>query len=269
MDDANSSSAPPPNRLQEAGSGLFQDTPGLVGKEGNTRRDAIQTLRNLSESVRGLSRRLEGGERAAVLELMHEEAFSLGSITHAAGWEALTAFTSVLARLSGTLLRDPEKLNASTLRTIAHAIDLMLQLSTSSARRGVLKVTPLRILVVDDDLVCRQALLMALSSGDLKLTAFASAQEALDCLTRETFDVIFTDVIMPKMDGFAFTAAVRGLPNHHGTPIVFVTVLSDFATRSKSILSGGDDLLAKPVIAAEVAVKAFTLALRRRIAMPT
>ncbi len=268
MDDAYPSSAPPADGAQEAAASLFQNTSPWVAKEGDARRAAIQTLRNLSESVRRLSRMVEGGERGAVLELMYEQACSLRSIINAAGWEVLTSFSSLLAKLSGTLLRDPEKVNASTLRTITHAIDLLVHLAGSSTRCRVIEVTPLRMLVLDDDPVCRRALLMALSSGDLKLSAFGGAEEALDCLARETFDVIFTDVMMPKMDGFAFATAVRGIPNHHATPIVFVTVLSDFETRSKSVLSGGDDLLAKPFIAAEVAVKAFTLALRRRIAVP-
>ena len=59
-------------------------------------------------------------------------------------------------------------------------------------------------------------------------------------------------------------ARVRKLPEHYPTPVVFVTALSDFETRSRSVLSGGCDLIAKPFTAGEVLVKALTLGLRRR-----
>jgi len=51
------------------------------------------------------------------------------------------------------------------------------------------------------------------------------------------------------------------------TPVVFVTVRSDFHTRAKSTLVGGTDLLAKPFLMFEITVKALTFAMRKRLSL--
>jgi PAS domain S-box-containing protein len=72
--------------------------------------------------------------------------------------------------------------------------------------------------------------------------------------------------MMPEMNGFAFTEHFKKLRNHATTPFVYVTALSDFKTRSNSVLTGGCDFIAKPFTPSEVAVKAFTVALKGRLA---
>lgn len=67
-----------------------------------------------------------------------------------------------------------------------------------------------RILVVDDDdqvlFVWSNALA---SAGDITLVTAQDGQEALDLLHRERFDVIITDLRMPRMDGYQLTEAIR------------------------------------------------------------
>jgi two-component system, OmpR family, response regulator len=85
---------------------------------------------------------------------------------------------------------------------------------------------------------------------------------ALELLKHNKVDVIFSDVQMPEMDGFQFAEAVRKLG--HKVPIVFVTVMSDFQTRAKSLMSGGQDLMGKPFTHLEVGLKALTWLLKTR-----
>ena len=49
---------------------------------------------------------------------------------------------------------------------------------------------------------------------------------------------------------------------HTHTPVVFVTVLSDFQSRARSVMSGGNDLIAKPFLLIELAVKAMTYVIK-------
>ena len=82
---------------------------------------------------------------------------------------------------------------------------------------------------------------------------------ALKVLAQNRFDLIFLDVDMPRIDGFELCKRIRGSVTNKTTPVVFVTVLSDFESRTRSTLSGGNDLIAKPFLLVELAAKALTL----------
>ncbi len=72
---------------------------------------------------------------------------------------------------------------------------------------------------------------------------------------------------MPTLDGFQLCAELRKLPAYGKTPVIFVTCHSDFESRSRGILSGGNDLIAKPILAVELAVKAITHLLRTQLTL--
>ncbi|MDB6110014.1 MAG: signaling protein, partial [Pedosphaera sp.] len=79
------------------------------------------------------------------------------------------------------------------------------------------------------------------------------------------YDVIFLDVRMPGMDGFELCSKIRETALNPSAPVVFVTSLRDFETRAKSLASSGTDLIAKPFLTFEIAVKALTLVLGERL----
>ena len=92
-----------------------------------------------------------------------------------------------------------------------------------------------------------------------------NGEAALVHVAEKAYDVIFLDVHMPGMDGFELCTKIRASDLNRATPVVFVTGQSDFDSRAKSVLSGGNDLMGKPFLIFEVAVKALTLALQSRI----
>ena len=57
------------------------------------------------------------------------------------------------------------------------------------------------------------------------------------------------------IDGIELCRRLRRLPGYETTPVIHVTIHSDLETREKSAESGGNDLIAKPVRPAELAVK--------------
>ena len=65
----------------------------------------------------------------------------------------------------------------------------------------------------------------------------------------------FFDVEMPVLNGFELCERLRAVPSYEKTPVIFVTIHSDFESRAKSSLSGGDDLIAKPILPMELAAK--------------
>jgi two-component system copper resistance phosphate regulon response regulator CusR len=70
---------------------------------------------------------------------------------------------------------------------------------------------------------------------------------------------------MPGMNGYELCAKLRKLANHKKTPVVFVTSLTDFESRTHSTMSGGNDFIAKPFLFIELAVRALVYVLRGRL----
>jgi adenylate cyclase len=121
------------------------------------------------------------------------------------------------------------------------------------------------VLVVDDEIISRQAVVLALARASLASISVDDPQVALKLLQENRFSLIFLDVEMPGMSGFELCAKLRLLPACKATPVVFVTSLTDFGNRAHSALSGGNDLIAKPFLLMELAVKALTCVLKRQI----
>jgi len=67
---------------------------------------------------------------------------------------------------------------------------------------------------------------------------------------------------MPGLNGFELCSELRKLPTNKTTPVIFVTSLTKFEIRAQSSLSGGNDLIAKPFLMMELAVKALTYLLK-------
>lgn len=63
---------------------------------------------------------------------------------------------------------------------------------------------------------------------------------------------------MPGMDGYELCKKIRATPLNAETPVIFVTGLTDFMAKAKSSLSGGSDLIGKPFLSTELAVKALS-----------
>ena len=126
--------------------------------------------------------------------------------------------------------------------------------TNAPAKRSV----PLKVLVVDDDLMARKTICAAMDKADLMVVSVDNSADAQRLLEKDRFDLIFLDVEMPGLNGIELCARTRKMPTNRATPIVFVTGHSDFEFRAQSILSGGTDFIAKPFISVELAVKALT-----------
>jgi CheY-like chemotaxis protein len=83
-------------------------------------------------------------------------------------------------------------------------------------------VSPLRVLLAEDDASLREVLLQSLTEEGFEVTAAANGAEALQRVQRFQPDVILLDMNMPVMDGPTFAERYRQLPVYHA-PIVAVT----------------------------------------------
>ncbi len=196
---------------------------------------------------------------------LYRQVHSLTSNSAVAGLTSVAKMSSALEALLKELYEKPKNLNASTMRTVAHTIDFLAVLLEHRSTQDPESFSPPNIMVVDDEAISRRAVIYALEKANLKCVSVEDPKTALTMLAESRFDLIFLDVDMPGMSGFELCAKLRVLPAHARTPVVFVTGLTDFESRARSTLSGGNDLIAKPFLFMELAVKSLTLILKGQL----
>jgi PleD family two-component response regulator len=163
------------------------------------------------------------------------------------------------------ILQDSRHATPSALVTLTAAVDLLNKLCVSGMKADLAVNPPIHMLVVDDDLVARRALIGALQTVFKKPESAENGETALALALKKPFDVIFLDVVMPGMDGFEVCAKIRGTVPNRATPVVFVTGQRDFDTHAQMSRIGGNDLMGKPFLTSEITVNALTFALRGRL----
>jgi PleD family two-component response regulator len=180
-----------------------------------------------------------------------------------AGFSDLSQISSALVALLTELLDRPAEATDSSLRTVVDACDFLPHLLATSGEEAAEAPAAIQVLVVDDDVFCRRAVRQALTRLKAATLTVDDPQTALRLLQENPFSLILLDVEMPGLNGFDLCAALRRLPANAQTPVVFVTTLDGFESRDRAMACGGNDLIAKPFLPMELAVKALSL-LRRR-----
>lgn len=197
--------------------------------------------------------------RAADLAELWQVTESFAGQAAIAGFERLSQVASALAALLQELVEAPAAVSASSVHTIVQASDFLAQLVERTPGFSNESSPPALALVVDDDPVARRAVCSALARLDVPAISLDQAKGALSLVADNPFSLIFADINMPGMDGFEFCRALRALPGHAGVPVVFVSGRADEDTRRRALDSGGSDLIEKPFLPMELAVKALTL----------
>ncbi|MBR2849558.1 MAG: response regulator transcription factor [Clostridia bacterium] len=101
-----------------------------------------------------------------------------------------------------------------------------------------------RILVVEDDLDLNRILCRTLTNRGYDVTSADNGISALSKTEEQTFDMIITDIMMPKMDGFELADSIR-LTNKE-IPIIFMTARDDKPSKMLGYSIGIDDYIVKP-----------------------
>ncbi|MCX2953701.1 HAMP domain-containing protein [Lentzea sp. NEAU-D7] len=109
------------------------------------------------------------------------------------------------------------------------------------------------VLIVDDDARNLFALSSILELHGVRVLHAENGREGIEALVANPeIDLILMDVMMPEMDGYAATTAIRAMPDHEELPIIAVTAKAMPGDRDKSIASGANDYVTKPVDADEL-----------------
>lgn len=192
----------------------------------------------------------------------------VGTLAANSGMAELPNFANMASALDA-LLKDlydkPEYVNPSIMRTLAATIDFLTTLAQHPDAAGADSVASANILSVDDEPMSRAAVTQALERAGLKAISLDDPEFALAILEGNTFDLIVLDIDMPVLTGLELCKQLRLMPSNQKTPVIFVTALTDFGNRAKSTLVGGNDLIAKPFLFMELAIKALTYIQKAKI----
>ncbi len=118
----------------------------------------------------------------------------------------------------------------------------------------------MRILMIEDDVTAADYAAKGLSENGHVCDVLADGRDGLFQATRETYDVIVADRMLPGLDGLSMVRALRAAGVR--TPVLFLTAIGGIDDRVEGLEAGGDDYLTKPFAFAELLARINALARR-------
>ena len=121
----------------------------------------------------------------------------------------------------------------------------------------------LKILIAEDDGELRQLFSHVLTKNGYTVRGVSDGQEALDAMQGDYFDLIISDIMMPRVDGYELVSRLRSAGNQ--TPVLMITAKDAFDDMQRGFLSGTDDYMVKPVNVNEMVLRVSALLRRARM----
>jgi signal transduction histidine kinase/FixJ family two-component response regulator len=115
-----------------------------------------------------------------------------------------------------------------------------------------------RILLADDNADMR-GYVRRLLQRSCQVETVADGQAALEALSAQRPDLILTDVMMPRLDGFGLLRAIRSTPEWREIPVILLSARAGEESRVEGLQAGADDYLVKPFSARELTARVGSL----------
>jgi PAS domain S-box-containing protein len=115
-----------------------------------------------------------------------------------------------------------------------------------------------RVILADDNADMREYVRELLTPA-YRIETVADGEQALDAARRERPDLILTDVMMPRLDGFGLLAAIRQDESLRSVPVVVLSARAGEEARIEGFDAGADDYLIKPFSARELVARVGAL----------
>ena len=123
----------------------------------------------------------------------------------------------------------------------------------------------IKILVVEDDKELNSTVCKYIELNGFTAVGCLNAQDAYNEMYGQNFDMIISDIMMPKTDGFEFAETVRSLNKE--IPIIFMTAKDDMNSKQRGYRLGIDDYLVKPIDLEELVLKIGAVMRRAKISL--
>jgi CheY-like chemotaxis protein len=118
----------------------------------------------------------------------------------------------------------------------------------AGVRKNDMALMGKKVLVIDDDLRNIFALTSVLEQHELQVFHAENGRAGIEILRKTPeIDAVLMDIMMPEMDGYETTRAIRQIPQFRSLPIVALTAKAMKGDREKCLQAGASDYVTKPV----------------------
>jgi len=142
---------------------------------------------------------------------------------------------------------------------VADLVRTATQMKARSTQKSLSKITSgaemLSILVADDSITTRTLEKNILEAAGYQVQVVADGLEAWQRLQTESYHLLISDLMMPRMDGFELTAKIRGDDRLKNLPVILVTSLDSRQDCERGIAVGADAYLVKTAFDQEILLK--------------
>ena len=104
----------------------------------------------------------------------------------------------------------------------------------------------MKVMVVDDSNTIRKTVETILNKNGCKVITAVDGYDALAKIAETRPDLIFIDIMMPRLDGYQTCALVKNNPEFRGTPVVMLSSKDGLFDKAKGRIVGSDQYLTKP-----------------------
>lgn len=119
-----------------------------------------------------------------------------------------------------------------------------------------------RLLIVDDEKIYQMMVYHAVKSMGFEIEVLGDGAAALEAAQANPPDLIISDVMMPKMNGYEFVRRLRRNPRFANTPIMILTAQAELSDKLEAFEAGADDFMTKPFEPAELLARLSVLVRR-------
>lgn len=235
----------------------------------NIRRQFLESAPATMSVLRGLYQEFDQAATPAArglkLGALYRKAHFVATIAGMAGCHRVALLGGAFEALLFELEQRPDHVTSSAARTLTQTMEFLETLFDDARTMTEEALLQGQVLVVDDDPLSNHLAVAALNRARLKARAADNPLTGLEMLRQTRYDLVLLDVEMPHMNGFDLCRKLRTLPGYAATPVIYVTAHDDFDCRAAGVLSGGDDLIAKPIFPLELALKAVTYLIKSQL----
>jgi twitching motility two-component system response regulator PilG len=132
---------------------------------------------------------------------------------------------------------------------------------------GDASTAPVKVLVIDDSNTIRRSAELYLRQAGYEVILAEDGFDALSKITDHQPQVIFVDIMMPRLDGYQTCALIKQNPRLQSTPVIMLSSKDGVFDRARGRLAGSDRYLTKP-FTKETLVEAVSDHLRPASGLP-
>ncbi len=226
---------------------------------------ASTTSASLQEVCRAFTEAQTNHERRNGLEALCRKIHFLAGTAGLAGCHRLAQMASVFEAMLYQMMDKSAGIAPSELDTTGRTVEFLRFMLGRAAEPQAPPLPAAQVLVVDDDSLSYRLVVTALRQAQMRARSTPDPRLGFEWLRQHPSDLVLLDIGLPGMDGFEFYQRMRALPGYEKTPVIFVTAHIEYEARAKALLAQGGDVIIKPVLPTELAVKVMMHLMRSHL----